>query len=105
MAKHTQGPWKAFQQGEDHEGRREWAIQQAAAPYEYICQVIRGGEEPIDDLEVEANATLVAQAPTLLAALKVIALTPEIRNWLREHDPKALEQTERAIDKAEGVTL
>lgn len=33
----------------------------------------------------------------LLAALSVIALTPHIRDYLAEHDPKALKQVDRAV--------
>jgi len=38
----------------------------------------------------------------LLRACKVISLDPKIRGWLKENDPKALEQVERAIRAAEG---
>lgn len=38
---------------------------------------------------------------TAYRALKVIALTPHIRQYLETNDPKALEQVEHAIDELE----
>jgi len=54
----------------------------------------------------EANAimTLMAASRQLLAACRVMVLTPETREYLSEHDPKALEQLENAIKLAEGET-
>lgn len=40
----------------------------------------------------------------VLNALKVMVLTPHIRQYLRANDPKALEQAEQAIARAEYVS-
>jgi hypothetical protein len=40
----------------------------------------------------------------LLAALQVITRTPHIRAYLTEHDPKALQQADKAIHAATGET-
>lgn len=48
------------------------------------------------------DALLIAAAPDLYAAVKVLTLTPAIREWLVANDPKALEQAEFALAKAEG---
>jgi hypothetical protein len=37
----------------------------------------------------------------LWAALKVLTLDPKIRAWLKANDPKALEQADRAVRKAD----
>lgn len=37
----------------------------------------------------------------LLAAAKVIALSRETREWLLEHDPKALEQLSNALTEVD----
>jgi hypothetical protein len=46
---------------------------------------------------------LLAAAPELLNALKVIVYTDHIVTYLEDYDPKALAQVRAAIDKAEGV--
>jgi hypothetical protein len=50
----------------------------------------------------DADARLIAAAPELLAALKVMVLTRGIREHLEATDPMALEQARAAIAKAEG---
>ena len=37
----------------------------------------------------------------LWAALKVLTLDPKIRAWLKVNDPKALDQADRAVRKAD----
>lgn len=49
-----------------------------------------------------ANARLIAAAPELLAALKVMTLTPGILAHLEAHDPMALKQARAAIARATG---
>lgn len=50
----------------------------------------------------EDHARLFAAGPEMFAALKVIVLTPAIHDWLYLNDPKALEQAQKALRKAEG---
>jgi orotidine-5'-phosphate decarboxylase len=52
--------------------------------------------------ETPAIAHTLAATPDLQRALQVMILTPGIRAHLEATDPKALEQAERAIAKAEG---
>jgi hypothetical protein len=49
-----------------------------------------------------ANARLIAAAPEMYDALKVLTLTPHILKHLLKHDPQALAQAQDAIRKAEG---
>ena len=46
---------------------------------------------------------MVANPEELLKALYVIALDPKISGWLEQHDPRALEQVDRAIVNAEPL--
>jgi hypothetical protein len=89
----TPGPWiaRSYDQGltwkvETAEGRRAVAS--------YIA-----GLQKAD----EANARLIAAAPDLLHACRLIAgNAPLVAAWLRENDLNALRQVEAAISKAEG---
>lgn len=47
-----------------------------------------------------ANARLIAAAPELLNACRVIALDDDVASYLFDNDPKALEQIRAAIAKA-----
>jgi len=49
---------------------------------------------------MRANAYLIAAAPAMLNALRVLTLTPQTRSWLTKHDPKALEQADAAVELA-----
>ena len=40
-----------------------------------------------------------------LNALRVISTTPSIRLWLKDHDPKALEQVDGAIESLSPEVL
>lgn len=59
--KHTPGPWRAKQYGK----YGEWKVLQADELRHHICTDIRG----LDGMD-EANARLIAAAPTLLEALQ-----------------------------------
>jgi hypothetical protein len=48
-------------------------------------------------------AVAPATANRMLDAMRVIQLTPHIRAYLQQHDPKALEQLEAAIDAAKAA--
>lgn len=94
--KHTPGPWR-FQ-----------ASKQGAGPDQrYIItdnsQQIGSKQQRTGSAEGYANACLIAAAPALLAALKVMVLTPGILAHLEATDPMALEQARAAIAKAEGT--
>jgi hypothetical protein len=51
------------------------------------------------------GAKAVRADEALLKAAMVIDLTPHIREYLSDTDPKALAQLEQAIDLAEGKTF
>jgi hypothetical protein len=44
--------------------------------------------------DMDPNEKLIS---TLIQALAVLTMTPHIRSYLKEHDPKALEQAAQAI--------
>lgn len=46
---------------------------------------------------MDALREMVNNETALAVALKVIVLTPHIRSYLLEHDPKALDQAEAAL--------
>jgi hypothetical protein len=83
---HTPGPWRAYRGG-----RTGWL--------EVRCADNRGPTDIIrDPIEREANVTLMASSPRLLAALK----------WTQQYMPKepqyreVLEMIRAAIKEAEG---
>ena len=90
---HTPGPWAV--RGERDSGTLS------------IVQASTGGliatlEETFGYGEAdEANAHLMAAAPTLLVAIQVMVLTPGILAHLAATDPMALEQARAAIAKAQ----
>lgn len=51
------------------------------------------------------TASVEERHAKMLNALKVIALDPRTSVWLREHDPKALEQVRAAIRSAEPIII
>ena len=48
--------------------------------------------------ELIRMAKLADKCVPMIAALKVLTLTPSIRIWLSENDPKALAQAEAALE-------
>ncbi len=98
--KHTPGPWKAGKGVEDDETRC-FVTQDIEGKPPFLIAEIQNGA-PGDCLETEeANARLIAAAPDLLNALKVLVLTPHIVAYLKANDPKSLEQLQKAIHRAE----
>jgi len=66
MSKHTPGPWDVF--GAQDSGSDKWralTVSQASMPFMRVCFMPSDGTETI-----MANATLIAAAPDLLAALQ-----------------------------------
>jgi hypothetical protein len=67
------------------------------------CQAVAEAEIlGVPRQEAEANARLIAAAPELLAAIKVMVFTRGIRDHLEATDPMALEQARAAIARAKG---
>ena len=56
----------------------------------------------IGEIWGDGNASLVAAAPEMYAALKVVTLDKLTRAYLAANDPKALRQIETALAKAES---
>lgn len=94
---HTKGEWKALIPKKDKYKDCWWVYCKGKG---YIAKVYgNAGHSPIEPKEIEANAHLIAAAPDLLEACKVI-LDSDINN-------KCLPKTyrtmlEQAIAKAEG---
>lgn len=94
----TPGPWRVttFRAGYQPDGSN---------PVDYSAIMSNEGQIATISEEChtnrESNAPLIAAAPDLLAALKVLTMDERIRPWLAENDPKALGQAHAAILKAE----
>ena len=89
---HTPGPWTGEPAGEA----------MGIATFQVATLRDANGVSEVTARPVfgEANARLIAAAPELLAALKVIVLTPGILAHLEATDPMALDQARAAIAKA-----
>ena len=90
-AKHTPGPWTV-----------DRSMVGELEPWDARNNHLLRSESRLPLEEREANGWLIATAPDQHAALLVIARTPHIRSYLEEHDPKALQQVDAAIAKAQG---
>ena len=88
---HTQGPWKMTLRA-----NTIGTYAQICGKDWHICNMPTTTDRVEEML---ANALLIATAPELLDALKVLVFTPSIRRWLEENDPKALEQAEKALSR------
>ena len=96
MTKHTPGPWKVIE-GQKHEWRNEY--QQFVEPPEYELLVVSDAvehPEPIASFwntawgdEWEANARLIAAAPTLYGACKEVLAWLNDNGWLSADYPRA----------------
>ena len=103
MGTHTPGPWIVAGPSENEneaevisdatEGR---AI---ASTWDTYCDET---DETHTSDEDRANARLIAAAPDMLTALRVITSDARIMGWLTRNDPKALQQADDAIGKATG---
>lgn len=111
MAQHTPGPWRV---GYNDGSGQETITTVAETPHKYgsfptAIAVVRWGcgcckdDDALTD-EEQANARLIAAAPELFAAVKVMLLDSNIAQWLRTNDLKAYDQAWHAIEKAEKGT-
>jgi hypothetical protein len=94
-AKHTAGPWRYCPaNGSPTTGQHMIA----GAKPGYLAEVRDLGRG-----DVIANARLIAAAPDLLHACRLIAENaPLAAEWLRENDPAAYAQVAQAIARATG---
>lgn len=91
---HTPGPWTVSNR--EITGPQDSGVIVARLPE---WGILADNPDP-----APANARLIAAAPELLAALKVMTLTPGILAHLEAHDPMALKQARAAIAKVTGET-
>lgn len=91
--KHTPGPWVIDR---DDRPDMEWNnhIVQAARPHIAICFMTHSGKK--DNSEAEANASLIAAAPDLLAALQQLLDSGAI--WEKD-EPIARAAIKKALGK------
>ena len=92
--KHTPGPWKVFS---DETITVRNAQGGTVAAMGWLCELLAGPRR--SSVEVHANARLIAAAPKMLKALKLIAEGCEING-----DGPTLEIANMAIWEAEGET-
>ena len=89
QATHTSGPWAV-----DYEGPAHLSIEDEAGRVLALCNL-----QNEDGDEDEANAHLIASAPELLEALRVIAADGERDGWIPSYH---WGEAQKAIAKAEG---
>ena len=101
MAEHTPGPWRIV--------REDQTV--ILSPDTSIAMLFRDGDveysdfkSPFDDV-FEANARLIAAAPDLLEALKMIILDDNAMDALWQHfDSMEMDKISAAIAKANAPT-
>lgn len=103
MAEHTPGPWQLHDP--DYCDEEVWGDIDGPTEGQVRGQLVAVVEQ--DNKAWRGNARLIAAAPTLLAALKELAIlgevgmTPNPYEWLTFHD-KVAQIARAAIAKAEG---
>ena len=107
-AKHTPGPWSTYTILQPSENHRGWEIapkrgNRVAAVYPMCTE---DGSDPSE--EAQANARLIAAAPDLLAALKMLLpISPISKLWTMDAWARNMSRAEQAaylaIAKAEGT--
>ena len=91
-SKHTQGPWEAY------DGGGTWQVCQPIEGTMRICTVTNS-ENDAD------NAQLIAAAPELLEACKILNKWAENNHLIGTKDePPGIAEAQAAIAKAEGRT-
>ena len=104
MVKHTKGPWKY----EHENGSNPRIVSPAIDPgtgkpcvvVNLTCAMRAAGPVETCNDETEANAILMAGAPAMLAALKIVLEYPRLmETMMRPQDAAAIRS---AIAKAEG---
>ena len=115
MSKHTQGPWKVkFQESRrdtthytDRYWYDQWAIKGPNKSHSPVAMVRVEGLGSGPSMAVrKANATLIAAAPDLLAALEGAYrhfLQHMERDWFDDDDQDAMQKMFDAIAKAKGA--
>lgn len=97
-AKHTKGPWQYHSRLSGSENHRGFRVYGPGASGWTIAELMPVDE---DGIEGEANAKLIAAAPSLLEALQLIASTHPMDAAL---DPqRAVRVAREAIAKATGA--
>lgn len=108
---HSGGPWKYYERLSSSENHKGWIVRSPDSP---IAEVYPLGSDPRP--EAEANARLIAAAPEMLDALKLIKSMFEdgriVRNIKNDGEPgwmlkmlhfvRELQTICLAIDKADG---
>ena len=97
---HTKGPWK-FIEGDRERRAMSDIVRDDQEDFRIGYVLCEWSSNPARQEDI-ANGRLIAAAPELLNALLVLTLDPRIANWLDNNDPKALEQANAAIAKANG---
>ena len=88
--KHTPGPWRV---------RRT-----SSNTFAILGAVQHKPGQSVAVVDTEDDARLIAAAPALLAALKVLMYNTEIIELLHDKDPMALAQARAAIAATSGTT-
>ncbi len=97
---HTPGPWHSFQQADST--RHLVVAGDGRKPNEPVVATVSGYTATMHAAEA-ANARLIAAAPDLLAACKLIVLAHPLNGNSNCHECKASRAAEAAIAKAGGV--
>jgi hypothetical protein len=104
MSKHTPGEWEFVENENPHETHpyiiRMPSVRKTSLGADKYG-VILGGYDQTMIGEVKANARLIAAAPTLLEALKIMVQHAESAGWEDSHEG-ILGQAQEAIKRAEG---
>ena len=98
--KHTPGPWVA----DDNEGFSMWKIYSRMSPSGSGVQGSRVADVIGDSAEADANAALIAAAPELLEALRLLLAECEHQAWIGNMPDDRVEFgiARAAIAKAKG---
>lgn len=79
--KHTQGPWKCYELGDEDNSWQKWSIVGNNGPLAY------GGDTTAGPQNSKANAKIIAAAPEMLQALKD---AHELLGIARKYFPKSI---------------
>lgn len=102
MSKHTPGPWRVILWSVAETSGCEAVAEILACPPGDEEGTLVAGVYVAGPDEGEANASLIAAAPDLLAAVKLLLALPGISSFAANLDSAAVKQAEAAAHKAEG---
>jgi len=91
---HTPGPWTVHAWGD-----KSYEIN---AALDTVCNVPGFDDDTVDAGNAEANASLIAAAPELLAALKELVAYDDGSNDPEDYGYEVLQRCKATIAKAEG---